>query len=121
MTRPDSFRPLSNAAGRKLLEPSERELQEQCNGLLRLLVETGEVRAWYHPFDSRRSNPGYPDLTIALKDGRVLWVELKTTKGKLASAQMHWAHALGSRWALCRSFDDFRRELEWRGVRIGPR
>jgi hypothetical protein len=40
----------------------------------------------YHPYDSRRSTSGYPDLTIIAKGG-VMFRELKTEKGHLRPDQ----------------------------------
>lgn len=50
--------------------------------------------AWYHPYDSRRSVPGYPDLTLCGRRG-VFWRELKTDRGRLTSAQTEWGLRLG--------------------------
>lgn len=52
----------------------------------------------YHTHDSRRSESGYPDLTLARR-GEVLFVELKSNKGKLSLAQMAWRAMLPS-WRL---------------------
>jgi hypothetical protein len=43
----------------------------------------------YHTFDSRKSTPGYPDLTL-LKHGRLIFVEVKTDKGVCSEAQQEW-------------------------------
>lgn len=45
------------------------------------------ARGWfvYHPYDSRRSTPGWPDLVL-IRD-RILYRELKDEKGKLSVAQ----------------------------------
>ena len=69
---------------------TERELQNNVVAMARAL-------GWmpYHTFDSRRSEPGYPDLTLVHRDmGRVLWAELKTMKGRVSPAQMDWLSAL---------------------------
>lgn len=47
---------------------------------------------WFHPYDSRRSVPGYPDLTIA--GTRVIFRELKSQTGRLSPHQVKWAARL---------------------------
>lgn len=44
---------------------------------------------WYHTYDSRRSNPGFPDL-VAVRDGRVIFAELKRETGKVTPPQQTW-------------------------------
>ncbi len=44
---------------------------------------------YYHTYESRRSNPGWPDLVIAYP-GRLLVRELKTAKGKVTAEQSIW-------------------------------
>ncbi len=47
----------------------------------------------YHTYDSRRSTPGFPDI-VAVRDRRVLFIELKTETGKVSPAQQEWLTAL---------------------------
>lgn len=63
----------------------EKTFQQQVINLARQL-------GWrvYHPYDSRRSVPGYPDLTLVSTEHGVIWAELKTEKGRLSSAQREW-------------------------------
>ncbi len=55
------------------------------------------ARGWlvYHTYDSRRSAPGFPDLVLA-RDGRVMFVELKASSGRISAAQREWLTALGA-------------------------
>jgi len=61
------------------------------------VIELAESQGWhcYHTHDSRRSEAGFPDLTLVRE--RVIYVELKTEIGKLTKAQREWIKALA--WA----------------------
>ena len=59
------------------------------------VVEFATLMGWkvYHTYDSRRSNPGFPDLILV--QGRSMFcLELKSEKGKVSDAQMEWIAAL---------------------------
>ena len=58
------------------------------------LVRHAKNRGWlcYHTFDSRRSEPGFPDLVL-VRD-KILYRELKTNKGRLTRAQKAWGESL---------------------------
>lgn len=58
------------------------------------VVEVARTLGWrcYHTFDSRRSQPGFPDLVL-VRD-RVVFLELKSEKGKVSAAQQDWLQAL---------------------------
>lgn len=62
----------------------EKDLQE-C------VRRTALAFGWlfFHPFDSRKSTPGFPDCSLT-KDGRLLFIELKTERGKPTEAQWRW-------------------------------
>lgn len=47
----------------------------------------------YHTHDSRKSTPGFPDLVLA-KQGKIIFAELKTEKGRTSKHQQEWANAL---------------------------
>ena len=49
--------------------------------------------ATYHTYDSRRSNPGFPDLVLVGCNG-VLYRELKTDRGRLTPMQEWWLNSL---------------------------
>jgi VRR-NUC domain len=50
---------------------------------------------WYHPYDSRRSASGWPDLAIA-GPGGILFAELKSQSGRVSPAQKEWISVLES-------------------------
>lgn len=68
---------------------SERELDQ---GVRRILHDLPGLN-WYHTYDSRRSNSGFPDLVVIGPAG-VMWRELKTATGRTTAAQNQWIDAL---------------------------
>ena len=69
---------------------TEKQLMQNAIALLRrhgYLV--------FHPFDSRRSEPGWPDLFAVHPDnGKVFAIECKSEKGRTTRAQRAWLKAL---------------------------
>lgn len=63
----------------------------------RAVVELAQAFGWldYHTRDSRRSNPGFPDLVLVRAD-RLIFAELKSEKGRVAPAQQQWLDALAA-------------------------
>ena len=57
----------------------------------RLIVEAAGYLGYavYHTFDSRRSNPGWPDLVL-LKQGHMICLEVKTERGRVRPEQVVW-------------------------------
>ncbi len=73
---------------------TEKQWLEQVRTLAKLF-------GWltYHPHQSMRSEPGYPDLTLIRE--RLVFVELKTERGKLSEHQEKWRDAClraGAEW-----------------------
>ena len=69
------------------------------------VVEAAKLYGWlcYHTHDSRRSEPGFPDLCLVRE--KVLFREIKTDKGKLSPHQKLWGERLtdaGADWAIWR-------------------
>jgi hypothetical protein len=52
------------------------------------ILQAAELYGWwpYHTHDSRRSNAGFPDLVL-IKPPRVLFLEVKSERGRLSRAQ----------------------------------
>ena len=55
---------------------------------LRAITELAQYKGWwvYHTFDSRRSEPGFPDLVL-IRPPQLLFIEVKSQRGKITRAQ----------------------------------
>lgn len=72
-------------------------LQETEKGFQQAIVDYAKLNGWsvYHTFDSRRSEPGFPDL-IMLRHGEQIVAEVKSAKGKLTNDQRGWLDAFAA-------------------------
>lgn len=70
---------------------NERDFRATVIGMARALGWMG-----YHPWISIHSEAGFPDLVL-VRDGKLIFAELKTEVGKLTEAQKEWIRQL----ALC--------------------
>ena len=71
---------------------TEKDFQRQ-------VVELAKILGWrvYHPFLSKWSERGFPDLTmVRARDRRLLFAELKREKGVVSEAQREWIDLLGA-------------------------
>lgn len=81
---------------------SEREWQRQ-------VLDTAKACGWrpFHVYDSRKSEGvGFPDLVLVKL--RIIYVELKTNRGRLTPEQQEWRDdllAAGGEWYLWRPSD----------------
>ena len=59
------------------------------------VIELAGYLGWrhYHTHDSRRSSAGFPDLVLVRGD-RLMFVELKSERGKVSKEQDEWLDAL---------------------------
>lgn len=67
--------------------------------------------------DVRRTtygDPGFPDLVLA-KGGRVVFLELKSEKGKLTDTQYAWSEAIYEKMHVVRPSD-----MQWIAQLLGP-
>ncbi|MCE5335578.1 MAG: VRR-NUC domain-containing protein [Desulfobacteraceae bacterium] len=65
---------------------------------------------FFHDRSRGWNEPGFPDLVIALRCGKTLWIELKSKDGRLKSEQEKWRlqlMALGHEHFVIRSFKRF--------------
>ncbi len=67
---------------------SEKDFQRQ-------VLDLAKAEGWmaYHTNDSRRSHPGFPDLVL-LRGPQLIFLELKSEKGKLSPTQVSWIRRL---------------------------
>jgi hypothetical protein len=89
--RPD-FRPVSQLEHRARLarEDTEADFQQR-------IIQIAQASGWlvYHTHDSRRSQPGFPDLVLVHAGRRLtLFRELKKETGVLSPKQREWIHEL---------------------------
>ena len=89
----------------KIMPPiiKEADIQIACNDYLILLSKKYNFRHFHVPNEGKRSiwlhnrmkrmglKSGCPDIIIEYPEGRILYVELKTKKGRLSEAQKLWA------------------------------
>lgn len=65
---------------------------------------------FFHDRSREQNSKGFPDLVIALPAGRVVWMELKSAKGRLRPEQKQvrlMLMALGHEWHEVRSYRQF--------------
>lgn len=84
--------------------------------LMDAVVELATLLHWdhYHTHDSRRSQPGFPDLVLA-KGRRLIVAEIKSAKGRMRPYQQHWLDILtrtGAETYLWRPADWLSGEIE---------
>ena len=83
-------------------------------GFQAAILELASLRGWrsFHDQDSRRSQPGFPDLCL-VRGGRVLFAELKTERGQLRQEQREWLAMLG----MCSGIETYLwRPSSWRQI-----
>ena len=71
-------------------------LQEQTEKqLLAKVRDAAALGGWlcYHTHDSRRSEPGFPDLVL-VRDADMIAVEMKSATGRVSEHQSKWVKAL---------------------------
>ena len=81
-----------------MMNPARAALDAACTEAqfsewLRQLCAVRHLFA-YHAHDSRHSAAGYPDWTIVLRDGGLVFAELKRERGELSRDQLLWGAAL---------------------------
>jgi hypothetical protein len=91
----DTATPRTPAAdGRQLLDAAVNEADFMWQ-----IIQLARVCHWfcYHPYDSRRSAVGFPDLCCVHPERRLLcFLEIKRESGKTTAAQEAWLAALGA-------------------------
>ena len=118
MRRPSKKK--ASSAFIKKLDPSEHQIQSTLVSILEYKLRPGVVRialangGLRHPrvaamLRAEGVMPGAPDLVFAVENGRVIWLELKTSKGTLSDHQIGMRaklERLGHVWGMARSVDE---------------
>lgn len=98
-------REIGGAHGCKADQGKEIDLQAKIE---RFLADRGYY--FFHDRSRKENARGMPDLVIAMPEGRVLWLELKSAGGRLRPEQKMVRLkllALGQEWYEVRSFRQF--------------
>ena len=119
----DELRALANKGQRSKPRQIEARIQTACVNWYRLsypkflifAVPNGGSRNKIEAANLKREGAlaGVADL-ILLAEGKVLFVEMKTMKGRQTERQKLFQHnveRLGFQYVVCRSFDEFRSEV----------
>jgi hypothetical protein len=71
----------------------ERAMSEKA--LMQAILDCARLLGWkcIHHYDSRRTEPGWPDI-VCVRGDRILAMECKTERGKATKAQLDWLLAL---------------------------
>lgn len=85
-----------NTASRQLHRDAAAARMSEAD-LLATVRALAHATGWatYHAHDSRRSEPGWPDLVLA-KGNRLLYRELKTQRGRVRPDQERWLDLLAT-------------------------
>lgn len=73
-----------------------RRIPEPEKSFLQAVRELARALGYreFHPHDSRRSTPGFPDLVCVKAGYPVLYIELKSERGRLTAEQQGWLETL---------------------------
>ena len=99
-----------------MISPQQRLDRAMTKGALQASVkQLAELEGWmhYHTFDSRRSDPGFPD-SLMVRGGRMVAAELKRETKQPTQAQRDWLEALEAAGAEAYVW----RPSDWREGRI---
>ena len=91
--------------------------------MLAAVRDAAKLGGWltYHTYDSRRSEPGFPDLVL-VRPPVILFLELKGPKGRISDAQRRWVAAINrSRYGHHSDFGvDYDKMVIHDGIGAGP-
>lgn len=102
-------------------------ITEREQDFLKAVRQLARLFSWrcYHTWNSLKSEPGFPDIVLCKPGEPVIFIELKTAKGKLTEAQEEWLEALaqakGTEVYCWRPSDWPEIEARLRGKGQGPR
>ena len=95
--------PLSTRAVEAGLAKRESEIQAECEAWIRGEMASGGIVEFYHARSPRQDRAGFLDLTIGVRPGLVIAVELKAPLGETTREQERWLAAWGEQGCVARS------------------
>lgn len=86
---------LEPLTARRALKTTDSTFKQSERAFQAAVVRYATLMGWttYHTHDSRRSDPGFPDLVL-IRRPRVVFAELKAERGRLRLAQLFWIEEL---------------------------
>ena len=88
------------------IDKPERELQKEVNAYLRALKDRQEIMDYFHMEKAKGNKIGLPDVLVFLRNSKIIFIELKTAKGKLTKEQKEFekrCKQFESKFFVCRN------------------
>ncbi len=100
---------LMKEQGLNITLEKESDLQRNTNAYLARLRDAGRIVDYFHLKDARGERAGLPDVLIFCPNNKIIYIELKTSKGKLRPEQKKFrdrCNMLSAIYNVCRTMPE---------------